>query len=122
MGRVKNLAIDDANARRGRNNRQRGHGFERRLAAELLEAGLAGKRVGQYLGATDVAADGWVIQAKKGGAFSNRYWDWLTQLNPKADERAVLIVADAPGSGGRERRLVVLSYEDWLQIAKQVKL
>jgi len=62
-----------------------------------------------------------VIQAKKGGAFSNRYWDWLTQLNPKADERAVLIVADAPGSGGRERRLVVLSYEDWLQIAKQVK-
>lgn len=111
MGVMKDMSIQAANARRGRNNRQRGNGLERRLAAELADAGLAGERVGQYGGKVDVRGLGIIISAKKGGAYSERYSGWLDELKPKADETAALVVEDAPGSGIKARRLVVIRWE-----------
>jgi hypothetical protein len=108
-----------ARSRMGKNNRNRGNGLERRLAAELTEAGLAGERVGQYGGKTDVRALGLIISAKKGGAFSERFDKWLNELTPKADEIAALVVEDAPGSGIKARRMVVISWETLVQLLQE---
>jgi hypothetical protein len=122
MSRMSDADIDLKNAARsrmGKNNRNRGNGLERRLAAELTEAGLAGERVGQYGGKTDVRALGLIISAKKGGAFSERFDKWLNELTPKADEVAALVVEDAPGSGIKARRMVVISWESLLQLLQE---
>lgn len=113
MSRMSDLDIDAMNAarRRGRNNRNRGNGLERRLSADLTEAGLAGERVGMYGGKVDVRGLGVIISAKKGGAYSERYDTWLNELQPKADEVAALVVEDAPGSGIKARRIVVIRWE-----------
>lgn len=122
MGHFKDLAIqqevDPAKIRRGRNARQRGNSWERTIASDLVEAGLDGKRIGQAGGKTDVAVPGeWIVQAKKGrGAISQRQWDWLMGLVPKAGERRALALSDAPGPGIRSRRLVVMEYETWLDL------
>jgi len=122
MSRMSDLDIDIKNAARsrmGRNNRQRGNGLERRLAAELTEAGLAGERKGHLGGKTDVQALGLIISAKKGGAYSERYDKWLNELTPKADEVAALVVEDAPGSGIKARRMVVISWESLVQLLQE---
>ena len=119
MSRMSDLDVDLKNAARsrmGKNNRNRGNGLERRLAAELTEAGLAGERVGQYGGTTDVRALGLIISANKGGAFSERFDKWLNELTPKADEVAALVVEDAPGSGIKARRMVVIHWETLVQL------
>jgi hypothetical protein len=119
---MSDLDIDIKNAARsrmGRNNRQRGNGLERRLAAELTEAGLAGIRKGHLGGKTDVQALGLIISAKKGGAYSERYDKWLNELTPKAHELAALVVEDAPGSGIRARRLVVIHWESLVQLLQE---
>jgi Holliday junction resolvase len=122
MSRMSDLDIDLKNAARsrmGKNNRQRGNGLERRLAAELTEAGLAGIRVGHLGGKTDVKALGLIISAKKGGAYSERFDKWLNELTPKADEVAALVVEDAPGSGIKARRMVVIHWETLVQLLQQ---
>jgi hypothetical protein len=122
MSRMSDLDIDLKNAARsrmGKNNRNRGNGLERRLAAELTEAGLAGERVGQFGLKVDVRALGLIISAKKGGAYSERYDKWLNELTPKADELAALVVEDAPGSGIRARRLVVISWASLVQLLQE---
>ena len=122
MSRMSDLDIDLKNAARsrmGKNNRQRGNGLERRLAAELTEAGLDGIRKGHLGGKTDVQALGLIISAKKGGAYSERYDKWLNELTPKADEVAALVVEDAPGSGIKARRMVVIHWETLLQLLQQ---
>jgi hypothetical protein len=122
MSRMSDMDIDLQNAARsrmGKNNRNRGNSLERRLAAELTEAGLAGERVGQYGGKTDVRALGLIISAKKGGAFSERFDKWLNELTPKADEVAALVVEDAPGSGIKARRMVVIHWETLVQLLQQ---
>ena len=122
MSHMSDLDIDLKNAARsrmGKNNRNRGNGLERRLAAELTEAGLAGERVGQYGGKTDVRALGLIISAKKGGAFSERFDKWLNELTPKADEVAALVVEDAPGSGIQARRMLVISWETLVQLLQE---
>lgn len=122
MSRMSDADIDLQNAerkRRGKNNRNRGNGLERRLASELTEAGLAGERVGQYGGKTDVRALGLIISAKKGGAFSERFDKWLNELKPRGDEVAALVVEDAPGSGIKARRLVVIHWETLVQLLQQ---
>ena len=122
MSRMSDLDIDLKNAARsrmGKNNRNRGNSLERRLAAELTEAGLAGIRVGHLGGKTDVKALGLIISAKKGGAFSERFDKWLNELTPKADEVAALVVEDAPGSGIKARRMVVIHWETLVQLLQQ---
>jgi Holliday junction resolvase len=119
---MSDLDIDLKNAARsrmGKNNRQRGNSLERRLAAELTEAGLAGIRVGHLGGKTDVKALGLIISAKKGGAYSERFDKWLNELTPKADEVAALVVEDAPGSGIKARRMVVIHWETLVQLLQQ---
>lgn len=122
MSRMSDLDIDLKNAARsrmGKNNRQRGNGLERRLASELTEAGLAGERVGQFGLKVDVRALGLIISAKKGGAYSERYDKWLNELTPKADELAALVVEDAPGSGTKARRMVVIHWESLVQLLQE---
>jgi len=122
MSHMSDADIDLKNAARsrmGKNNRNRGNSLERRLASELTEAGLAGERVGQYGGKTDVRALGLIISAKKGGAYSERFDKWLNELTPKADEVAALVVEDAPGSGIKARRMVVIHWETLVQLLQQ---
>ena len=122
MGVNKDLAITEANRRRGRNNRQRGNNLERRLVIDLADLGVPAKRIGQLGGKVDVQAEGVVISAKKGGAFSTRYQGWLDELKPRADEVAALVVEDAPGAGTKACRIVVMTWQDWvtlLQLARE---
>ena len=98
-------------ARRGRLNRSRGNAFEREVAHKF-----GGKRVGQYGGPEDVAAGQFNIQAKCGQMFSEKYWRWLSAIPRKADQVALLVVGDAPGSGSKRRVFVVIEETDFLEL------
>jgi len=124
VGKFKDIAITEENAarsRRGKNNRNRGNQLERTLVHDLEDAGIPAKRVGQHLGVVDVQAEGAAISAKKGGAFSTRYQKWLDELKPRADELSVLVVEDAPGSGIKASRIVVMSWDDWISLMQQAR-
>jgi len=113
VGRMKDLAIDEANAaksRRGKTARQRGNSFEREVAARLN-----GKRTGMYGGKNDVEAGYFVIQCKVGLSYPERLDKWLRELNPKADQLAVLVVGDSPGAGTRRRALAIIDFDDFVQ-------
>jgi hypothetical protein len=84
MGKMKDLAIQEANAERssrGKRARQRGNSFER-------EVGLS---------------------------YPERLDKWLRELNPKADQLAVLVVGDSPGAGKRRRALAIIDFDDFVQ-------
>ena len=107
MGKMKDLAIQEANAERssrGKRARQRGNSFEREVAARLN-----GKRTGMYGGKNDVEAGYFVIQ------YPERLDKWLRELNPKADQLAVLVVGDSPGAGKRRRALAIIDFDDFVQ-------
>ncbi len=53
------------------------------------------------------------VQAKCGGAFSERYWRWLSAIPRSGGRIPVLIVGDAPGPGHRRRAFVVLELGDF---------
>lgn len=113
MGKMKDLAIDEANkerSRRGVRARQRGHSFEREVAARLN-----GTRTGMYGGKNDVEARHFVIQCKVGLSYPERLDKWLRELNPKADQLAVLVVGDSPGAGTRRRALAIIDFDDFVQ-------
>jgi len=113
MGKMKDLAIQEANAERssrGKRARQRGNSFEREVAARLN-----GKRTGMYGGKNDVEAGSFVIQCKVGLSYPERLDKWLRELNPKADQLAVLVVGDSPGAGTRRRALAVIDFDDFVQ-------
>ena len=113
MGRMKDLAIDEANkerSRRGARARQRGNSFEREVAARLN-----GTRTGMYGGKNDVEARHFVIQCKVGLSYPERLDKWLRELNPKADQLAVLVVGDSPGAGTRRRALAIIDFDDFVQ-------
>jgi len=113
VGKMKDLAIDDENAersRRGARARQRGNSFEREVAARLN-----GTRTGMYGGKNDVEARHFVIQCKVGLSYPERLDKWLRELNPKADQLAVLVVGDSPGAGTRRRALAIIDFDDFVQ-------
>ena len=113
MGKMKDLAIDEANAARssrGKRARQRGNSFEREVATRLN-----GKRTGMYGGKNDVEAGSFVIQCKVGLSYPERLDKWLRELNPKADQLAVLVVGDSPGAGKRRRALAIIDFDDFVQ-------
>jgi len=113
VGRMKDLAIDAANAERssrGKRARQRGNSFEREVAARLN-----GTRTGMYGGKNDVEARHFVIQCKVGLSYPERLDKWLRELNPKADQLAVLVVGDSPGAGTRRRALAIIDFDDFVQ-------
>lgn len=100
--------LDEALARRGRNNRSRGNAIERDIARAL---GL--RRVGQYGGPEDASGDLFIVQVKSGGSFPERLWGWLKALPQNAGQTPLLVVTDAPGPGHRRRAVVILDLEDW---------
>lgn len=113
MGKMKDLAIQEANAERssrGKRARQRGNSFEREVAARLN-----GKRTGMFGGKNDVEAGYFVIQCKVGLSYPERLDKWLRELNPKADQLAVLVVGDSPGAGTRRRALAIIDFDDFVQ-------
>ena len=112
MGKMKDLAIQEANAERssrGKRARQRGNSFEREVAARLN-----GKRTGMFGGKNDVEAGYFVIQCKVGLSYPERLDKWLRDLNPRADQLAVLVVGDSPGAGKRRRALAIIDFDDFV--------
>lgn len=115
MGKVKDLAIDDANAvksRRGRRARARGNSFELEVARRL---GGGARRTGWMGTKVDVEAPGWLVaQCKVGGSFPERIDGWLRSLPSRADQLRVVILGDSPGAGVKRRTLVVLDLDDFV--------
>jgi hypothetical protein len=112
MGRMKDIAIDEANkerSSRGKRARQRGNAFEREVAAKLN-----GRRTGMYGGKDDVQAGVFVVQCKVGLSYPERLDKWLRELKPKAGELAVLVVGDSPGAGSRRRALAIVDFDDFV--------
>jgi len=118
MGRVKDLAIDAANAerrKRGARSNNRGKAFEREVAAKL---GEEAKRTGQYGGKTDVEAPWIQIQCKLGnGFFPTRIDSALRAINPRGDQLRAVVVGNRPETPGVKRTtLIVLDFDqfvDW---------
>lgn len=127
MGKMKDLAIDEANEERerklekiteaymkyrslrGKRARQRGNAFEREVAARLN-----GKRTGMYGGKDDVQAGVFVVQCKVGLSYPERLDKWLRELKPKAGQLSILVVGDSPGAGTRRRALAVVDFDDFV--------
>jgi hypothetical protein len=112
MGKMKDLAIDAANAdraSRGKRARQRGNAFEREVASKLN-----GKRTGMYGGKNDVEAGHFVIQCKVGLSYPERLDKWLRELSPKADQLGILVVGDSPGAGVKRRALAIIDFDDFI--------
>lgn len=118
MGRVKDLAIDEANAerrKRGARSNNRGKAFEREVAAKL---GEEAKRTGQYGGKTDVEAPWIQIQCKLGnGFFPTRIDSALRAIKPRGDQLRAVVVGNRPETPGVKRTtLIVLDFDqfvDW---------
>ena len=91
------------------------HDWERALAAEL-----AGQRIGQYGGPSDVLTPLFAVQSKVGGSFSERYWRWLSAIPRSAGRIPILIVGDAPGPGYRRRALVIMELGDWRDLHGEI--
>jgi hypothetical protein len=115
MGKMKDLAIDDANAaksRRGRRARARGNSFELEVARRL---GGGARRTGWMGTKIDVEAPGWIIaQCKVGGSFPERIDGWLRALPTRADQLRAVILGDSPGAGGKRRTLIVIDLDDFV--------
>ena len=112
MGKMKDLAIDAANAERasrGKRARQRGNAFEREVASKLN-----GKRTGMFGGKNDVEAGHFVIQCKVGLSYPERLDKWLRELTPKADQLGILVVGDSPGAGVKRRALAIIDFDDFI--------
>jgi hypothetical protein len=96
---------DHAVSRRSRNNRKRGVTDE--LAVARL---LGGRKVGELGLPWDVECPGWLrAQAKKTGRWPSvaEVIAWLDAI-PSGPELRAVTLADAPGPGGKVRRLIVL--------------
>jgi hypothetical protein len=107
------LDIEQQNkAKRGKRARNKGNSFERDVADKI-----GGIRVGQFGGKTDVQSDWIAIQCKVGnGSYSERYDGWLRSVKGNATQIAALVVGDAPGPGTRRRTMIVLDFEDFIDL------
>ena len=115
MSHMSDLDIQLQNAeksKRGKRARSKGNAFEREVAAKI-----GGLRVGQYGGKTDVQADWISIQCKVGnGSYSERYDGWLRSVNGNASQISALVVGDAPGPGTKRRSMIILDFEDFIDL------
>jgi hypothetical protein len=112
---MSDLDIDHQNAeksKRGRRARAKGNRFELEVAEKI-----GGVRKG-FLGTkTDVESDRFVIQCKVGnGSYSERYDGWLRSVKGNASQIAALVVGDAPGPGTKRRTMIVLDFEDFVEL------
>ena len=99
-------------AKRGKRARNKGNSFEREVAEKI-----GGVRVGQYGGKTDVQSDWIAIQCKVGnGSYSERYDGWLRSVKGNSSQIAALVVGDAPGPGTKRRSMIILDFEDFIDL------
>jgi hypothetical protein len=115
VSKMSDLDIDLQNAeksKRGKRARNKGNAFEREVAEKL-----GGVRVGQYGGKTDVQSDWIVAQCKVGnGSYSERYDGWLRSVKGNANQIPALVVGDAPGAGTKRRTMIVMDFEDFVEL------
>ena len=115
MSQMSDLDIDEQNknkAKRGKRARAKGNAFELEVAHKI-----GGVRVGQYGGKTDVMSDWIVIQCKVGnGSYSERYDGWLRSVLGNSSQISALVVGDAPGPGIKRRTMIVLDFEDFIDL------
>jgi hypothetical protein len=106
-GKPKDLVV----SRRSSNNRKRGNRIQRERIVALGGRNLAGNNPNlDGLGAM------FAYESKSGGAFSDRYWRWLTGIPKRGNETGVLIVTEAPGPGRRARSYVVVEFGEWKEL------
>lgn len=106
-----NKPKDEAASRRARNNRKRGNRIQAQRIVALGGRNLAGNNPNlDGLGAM------FAYESKSGGAFSDRYWRWLTGIPKRGNETGVLIVTEAPGPGHKARSYVVVEYDEWREL------
>lgn len=101
---------DEAAAKRSRTNRQRGLRIQRERNRQLGITNIAGNAP-NHDGGTH--RDLFVSESKSGGAFSERYWRWLSGIPAEAGQVRILVVTEAPGPGHRARSYVVVDFDDW---------
>jgi hypothetical protein len=113
MSQMSDADIEQQNkAKRGKRARNKGNSFEREVAEKI---GCV--RVGQYGGKTDVQSDWIAIQCKVGnGSYSERYDGWLRSVNGNATQISALVVGDAPGPGTKRRTMIILDFEDFIEL------
>ena len=116
MGRVKDLAITEANKEksvRGKRARNSGNAFELEIVKKF---GGGAKRVGMFGGKTDVEIPGWLaIQAKCGnGFFPTRIDNALRSLSVRGDELRAVVVGNKPGMGVKRTALIVFDLQDFI--------
>lgn len=100
---------DEAAASRGRRSAKRGKAIQRQRIARLGGRNLAGNNPN-----LDGLGVRFRYESKSGpGAFSVRYWRWLTDIPVESDQTQVLIVTEKPGPGRKARSYVVVRFEDW---------
>ena len=109
MGKMKDLAIDLANSRRGKNNLRRGKSYERSVAKAL-----GGVRTGMFGGKDDVQHALLAVQAKNGKAYPERLDRWLRCIPTKDGQIQALVIGDAPGAGNRRREIIVMDLTDFI--------
>jgi hypothetical protein len=106
----------------GRYSRRKGHDFERRVAKDLREIGYEDARRGlQSQGGEemppDVIAPPFAIQCKN-HAKKVHYRKAMEQAEgecPKGHYPVVVV------KEGRQKPLVIMTYEDWLDLVRQMK-
>ena len=65
----------------------------------------------------DVTNGMYAVQSKKGDSYwPKRIWDWLSAIAAPEGLTPALVIKDSPGPGRKERGIVVLEYNDWLDI------
>jgi hypothetical protein len=115
MSKMSDLDIDEQNkdkAKRGKRARNKGNAFEREVAEKI-----GGVRVGQFGGKIDVQSDWIAIQCKVGnGSYSERYDGWLRSVLGNSSQISALVVGDAPGPGTKRRSMIILDFEDFIDL------
>ena len=115
MSQMSDLDIDEQNktkAKRGKRARNKGNAFEREVAEKI-----GGVRVGHLGGKIDVQSDWIAIQCKVGnGSYSERYDGWLRSVKGNSSQISALVVGDAPGPGTKCRSMIVLDFEDFIDL------
>jgi len=101
----------EARQRRGRNNRKRGQRIQRERIEGLGDRNLAGNNPN-----LDGIGELFAYEHKSGGAFPQRFWRWLKDIPHTSAQVPVLIVTDAPGPGHKARSVVVVDWDDWLDL------
>lgn len=102
----------EARQKRGRLANSRGRKIQRQRNQALGIRNLAGNNP-----SLDGVSAMFATESKSGGAFPERLWRWLKGVKLiTADQVAILIVTDTPGSARKARSIVVLDYDDWKEL------